>query len=262
MEDIGEISEVPGDGKGVVDGKSTPPPQDKVKFRLNASAKAAFTSNAQLSGDHSSGDFLAFPSIEAGYNNEFAKGFTFDFALRLESGLYARYDERAFIGYSAVATLDWRPKPNLPRIFISAEPYRYDNFDKGGKLTQAVGLAVGNDWGIPFNNGNSLLIVGYNFTNYISDPGKDNRNANRAVIGVTHTIRPQLYGQLLYSYNYDAYTDFDRHDSRHIVAANLTWQINQKLFATLGGSFVDSDSTQDRASYQSAGASLQLTWNY
>jgi hypothetical protein len=261
VEDIGEISETPGT---TTDGKTAaaPPEPKPVNFRFSASTRAAYTSNAQLSGNHGSNDFLFFPSIEAGYSNEFKKGFTFDVAARVESGLYARYDDRAFIGYSATATLDWRPRPTSPRIFISAEPYRYDNFDKGGLLTEAVGLCAGTDWGIPFNNGNSVAILGYNFTHYLSDPGIDTRNSNRAVVGVTHTLRPQVYGQLLYSYNYDNYTDFDRRDSRHIIAANVTWQVNRQLFATVGGSFVDNDSTQDHASYQSAGASLQITWHF
>jgi hypothetical protein len=261
IEDIGEIAETSSE---TVDGKTVgePEPDLRSKFRLSASTRATYTSNAQLSGNHGSGDFLFFPTIEGGFNTMLRNGFTFDVAARIDSGLYARYDERAFIGYGLTTTLDWRPKPNAPRLFISAEPYRYDNFDKGGKLTQAIGMAAGTDWGIPFNNGNSMAFVGYNFTHYLSDPSMDSRNAHRAVVGVTHTIRPQVYGQMLYAFNYDNYTDFDRRDFRHVIAANLTWQVNRHLFTTLSGTFIDNDSDQLRASYQSAGAALQLTWQF
>lgn len=261
IEDIGEITETSAETSG--DGKTVAPqPDSRSKFRLAASTRASYTSNAELTGNHSSSDFLFFPTIEGGYNTLLGSGFTFDFAARLDSGIYARYDDRSFVGYGATATLDWRPNPTAPRIFVSAEPYRYDNFDIGGKLTQAVGFSGGTDWGIPFNAGNSLLFVGYNFTHYVSDPSMDTRNSHRAVVGVTHTIRPQLFGQLLYAYNYDDYTNFDRDDSRHIVALNFTWQVNRHLFTTLSGTFIDNDATQDRASYQSAGAAVQLTWNF
>lgn len=261
VEDIGEIT---ADGAAVsADGKTiAPPPEPRTKFRFNANTRAQYTSNAQLSGNHSSSDFLAFPTIEAGLHTDLRQGFSFDLVGRIEPGLYARYDDRSFFGYSATATLDWRPRPTAPRLYISAEPYRYENFDIGGMLTSAVGLTVGTDWGIPFNQGYSAGFVGYNFTHYLSDPDIDDRNAHRAVIGVVHTIRPQLYGQLFYSFNYDNYTGFDRRDFRHIVGANLTWQLNRHIFATLSGSFVDNDSNQEHASYQSAGAGVQLTWQY
>jgi hypothetical protein len=262
IEDIGEIAEATGE---TYDGKTAvAPPADEMrsKFRFSASTRAAYTSNAQLSGNHGSGDFLFFPTIEGGYNVPLKNGFSFDAAARIESGIYARYDERTFIGYGATMTLDWRPRPTAPRIYISAEPYRYDNIDLGGLLTQAVGMTAGTDWGIPFNNGNSLAFIGYTYTYYLSDPSKDTRNSNRGVIGVTHTLAPQVYAQLLYTYAYDNYTGFDRHDSRQIVGANVTWQVNRHLFATLSGSFVDNDSTQNKASYQSAGGALQLTWQY
>ncbi len=259
IEDIGEIREV-----GEADPKGSPEPLPELpkKFRFSFRTAAQYTSNAQLSGNHSSSDFLFFPTLEAGYHTELRHGFSFDIAARLESGLYAKYDERAFIGYSATATLDWRPRPNAPRIFIGAEPYRYDSFDSGDLLTQAVGLSIGVDHGISFNEGNSMAFVGYNFTRYISDPSKDERNAHRAIVGVTHTIRPQLYGQLFYAFQYDNYTDFGRDDTRNVVGLSFTYQVNRHFFTTLSGNFVDNDSSQDRASYQSAGTALQFTFQY
>ncbi len=264
IEDIGEISAAVETETIGPDGKTAvvAPTQPRTKFRLSASTRAQYTSNAILSGNHGSGDALFFPSIEAGMHTELPRGFSFDFAARIESGLYTRYDDRSFVGYSGMATLDWRPRPNVPRLYISAEPYRYDNFDIGGLLTQAVGFSIGTDYGIPFNQGNSAGFLGYSFTHYLSDPSIDSRNSNRVVAGIVHTLRPQLYAQAFYSFVYDEYTDFDRRDFRHIDGANLTWQLNRHLFATLSGSFIDNDSDQEHASYQSAGAAIQLTLQY
>lgn len=262
IEDIGEIvatdtETIDPDGKTVA-----APPGPRTEFRLTASTRGQYTSNAILSGNHGSGDFLFFPTIEGGFHTDLRNGFSLDMVARVESGLYSRYDDRSFVGYGGTATFDWRPRPTAPRIFIGMEPYRYDNFDIGGLLTQAIGFTAGTDWGIPFNQGNSAGFIGYNFTHYLSDPDIDTRNAHRTVIGLVHTIRPQLYGQLFYSFNYDQYTSFDRRDFRHILGANVTWQVNRHLFATLSGSFIDNDSDQEHASYQMAGAALQLTLQY
>lgn len=262
IEDIGEITAVETEAIAPAGKTVEAPVEPRVKFRFNASTRAQYTSNAILSGNHGSGDVLFFPTIEGGLHTDLRNGFSLDLAARIESGLYARYDDRSFIGYGATGTLDWRPRPNAPRLYISAEPYRYDNFDIGGLLTQAVGFTIGTDYGIPFNQGNSAGFVGYNFTHYLSDPDIDTRNSHKAVVGVVHTIRPQMFAQLFYSFNYDNYTGFDRRDFRHIVGANLTWQVNRHLFATLSGSFVDNDSEQEHASYQSAGAAIQLTLQY
>lgn len=250
VEDLGEISE--DDGKGEL----------RSKFRANASLRSEYTSNAQLSGNHGSGDVLFYPTLEVGFKSDLGNGFGIDIASRLDATFYSRHDERAFIGYSANATLDWRAKPNLPRIYVSAEPYRYDSFDTGDLMTQAIGLTAGTDWGFAFNSGNSLAFVGYSFTNYFSDPSIDNRTAHRAIVGVVHQFRAQFYGQLFYSYQFNDYQDVDRDDSRHVLGASLTYQFNRQLFGTLSGSFIDSDSTQNRASYQSALVSGGLTFQF
>ena len=110
--------------------------------------------------------------------------------------------------------------------------------------------------------GNSLAFIGYNFTHYFSDPSVDNRGVHRAVVGVAHQFKPQLTGQIFYAYEFSDYEDVDRHDSRHVVAANMVYQFNRHLFGNVGGSFIDNDSTQDRASYQAVVGSLGLTWQF
>jgi hypothetical protein len=247
IEDLGEIKE------GA---------EDQVKYRANLSTIGTFTSNAKLSGNHGSGDFLFFPTLTGGLNKQLTKKISFDFEAKLESALYSRYSERSFAGYSALATLDYRHQANLPRLYISAEPYRYDSYDTGDLITQAVGLSVGTDWGYAFNRGNSLVLASYSFTEYLSDPSIDNRHTHRLIAGVAHQLRPQLFGQVLYTFMQTGFEDIDRRDFRHVVAANLIYQFNHHLFGTVSTSFVDNDSTQLRASYQSTGASIGLTWQF
>src|SRR5260221_13687625 len=127
VEDTGEIADT--GGGGGTEGKSIPEPQGlKGKFRFTVAARGEYTSNAKLSGNHSSGDFIGLPTIEGGYNVALGKYFTFDISTKVESGIYADNQDRGFLGYSANATLDYRPKVGLPRIYVTAEPYRYDSF--------------------------------------------------------------------------------------------------------------------------------------
>jgi hypothetical protein len=46
------------------------------------------------------------------------------------------------------------------------------------------------------------------------------------------------------------------------VGVTLTYQFSQQLFGSLSGSFIDSESTQDRASYQNALLSAGLTLQF
>jgi hypothetical protein len=154
------------------------------------------------------------------------------------------------------------PRPSLPRIYVSAEPYRFDSFDTGDLVTQAIGLSVGTDWGYAFNGDRSLFYIGYSFTDYLSDPQIDNRLAHRASLGVAHQFSDRLTGQFYYSYQYSNYQDINRHDSRHIVGATLVYRFSDHLFGSLSSALVDNDATQDRASYQSfvTGVGLSLQW--
>lgn len=262
VEDIGEISSA-GSSGGEADGKSMPPPEAlKGKFRFNVTTRGEYTSNANLSGNHSSSDFIGLPTVEGGYNVALGKYFTFDLATKVESGIYADQNNHSFIGYSANATLDFRPKVGLPRVYVTAEPYRYDSFDTGSRITQAIGVAAGTDWGISFNAGRSLAYAGYNYGRYFADPTIDNRNSHRVVVGLAHQLRQNLTGQLFYAWQYNDYTDIARHDSRNMVGLNLIYAISKNWYGSFTTSFVDNDSDFDRASYQSVTGSLGLSLQF
>jgi hypothetical protein len=221
--------------------------------------RGEFNTNARMTGNHTSGDLIFFPQVEVGFNAPLPHNFSFDISAKVESGIYTQYDERGFIGYSIISTLDWRPKLNWPRIYVGAEPYRYDSFDTGGKITQALGVTAGTDWGYGFNKGYSLAFVGYSATNYFADPTIDNRIQHRAIVGVTHQFSDRLIGTLFYQFSYADFQNVDRRDYRHLLGANLNYQFTKSIFGTATSTFADNDSTQDLASFQSFGLSLGVT---
>ena len=248
VEDIGVIEAADPDTLG-----------DKPAFRSNVQIRSEFTTNAKLTGNHSSGDLIFFPQIEVGFNTPLPHNFSFDIAARVESGIYTQNDERGFIGYSIISTLDWRPKLNWPRIYVGAEPYRYDSFDTGERITQAVGLTAGTDWGYAFNKGYSMAFVGYSFTNYFADPSIDNRTQNRAIVGVTHQFNQRMVGTLFYQFSYADFQNVDRRDYRHLLGATLTYQFSKSIFGSATSSFADNDSTADGSSFQGFSLSLGVT---
>lgn len=250
VEDIGEIVEKQGFNTL----------RDKLRF--NVTARAAYTTNAKLDGSHGSSDLLFLPTLEAGFHTPLGENFSFDLSTKLESATYAKYDERGFAGYSAIATIDYRFKKGLPRLYASVEPYRYDSYDTGDLITQAIGFTGGADWGFAFNAGRTLGFVGYSFSDYVSDPNIDSRLVNRAVIGLAHQIQSNLTGQLYYIYQYSDFTDFDREDSKNTIAGNLVYQLNQYWFGSLTAAYVNNDSDQNKASYESFSTSLGFTLQF
>ena len=248
IEDIGVIEESDSSGLG-----------GKPSFRSSVQIRSEFSTNAKLTGNHSSGDLIFFPQIEVGFNTPLPHHFSFDIAAKVESGIYTQNQESGFVGYSIISTLDWRPKLNWPRIYIGAEPYRYDSFDTGDKITQAVGVTAGTDWGYAFNKGYSMAFVGYSATNYFADPSLDNRSQHRAIVGVTHQFNERLIGTLFYQFSYADFQNVDRRDYRHLFGANLNYQFTRSIFGSLTSSFADQDSSQDFASFQAFTLSLGVT---
>jgi Putative beta-barrel porin 2 len=234
----------------------------KDKVRASVTIRGEYTSNAQLQGHHDSSDVILLPTFEIGYTQPINTKLSLDILAKVELGLYADYTEREFIGYSLKSTLDYHPRENMPRFFASVEPYRYDGLDVGEMITQAVGLGLGTSWGRAFNNGHSLFFTGYTFTHYIADPSIDTRNTHQVTAGLSQQFLPNLTGQLVYASQYSDFTDFDRHDSKHIIGVNLIYQISQKWFSTISGSWADNDSDTEEASYQSAGGAVGVTYSF
>lgn len=252
-EDIGVIEEV---------GSAANAAPSPSKFRMSVSTQSQYTSNALLSGSRSSSDFIFIPAVNAGYNLPLKHGFTLDLSAQIDSAVYASNDDRSFSAYSAQTTLDWRYKKDWPRIYVDAEPYRFDSFDSGGLITQAIGTGVGTDWGFAFNRNSSLFFVGSSFSHYFADPNVDSRSVGRAIVGVTQQIRQQVYAQVYYQYQYSSFDNISRNDSRNVLGLSVTWQLNKHLFTSINGSFINNLSTETNAPYKSANIGWGLNWQF
>ena len=231
-------------------------------FRASVNVKGDYTSNALLTGHHDSSDFIFTPVFEVGFNYPLGPKFSLDVGAKVELGLYGDNDDRDFAGYSIKTTLDYHPKQNAPRFFVAIEPYRYDSLDLGELISQAVGFSTGTDWGYAFNNGHSLFFTGYTFSAYVADPSSDTRTAHRVIIGVSHQFSTTVTSSLFYAWQYSDFTHADRHDSKHLIGLNVIYQFQQNWFGSLSGSFSDNDSDVNSATYQAAGASLGVTYQF
>jgi hypothetical protein len=232
------------------------------KFRASVNVKGDYTSNALLTGHHASNDFIFTPVLDVGFTQPLGPKFTLDIDAKTMLGVYVNHAERDFIGYSMMATLDWHPKPNLPQLYASVEPYRYDGTDIGDMITEAFGIHVGTNWGHAFNNGHSLFFTGYTFSTYFADPSVDTRNEHRIVVGVSHEFRRDLTGTLFYAWQYSDFTHDDRRDSKNLVGLSLVYQFRQNWFGTLGAAIADNDSNVNTATYQAAWSSLGVTYQF
>jgi hypothetical protein len=232
------------------------------KLRFNVDFRTAYTTNALMRGNNSSSDVLFLPTLEAGFHTALSSHMNFDLDTKIEEATYSRFQDHGFMGYSAQATLDYHIKEGLPRFYAMIEPYRYDSFDTGQLQTEAIGFTGGTDWGIAFNGGRTLGFVGYSFSDYLSDPDIDTRLVHRVVAGFAHQVRSNLTAQLYYVYQYSNFTDFDRSDSKNAVSANLIYQFNDHWFGSWTSSFINQESTQPHAAYQSFNTSLGLSFHF
>lgn len=231
-------------------------------LRGDLQVRGDYVTNAKLLGDHSSSDFITFPTAEAGYNTPLGHGFTLDLVARSESAIYSEYDNRSFWGFSGSGFLDWRYKPNAPRIFAGVEPYYYSAWESGRRLSEAMVFSTGIDHSYVFNKNRTLLTIGYKFSEHFAAPSLDDRDVHRVILGITHEFKPRFYGQLFYQYQFSDYTNESRRDSRNIVGTNFIYEFTAHLYGSAGADYIDNSSTQRLAKYQDFTAHAGLTLQF
>jgi hypothetical protein len=248
-EDIGDMSKEAGDGAVT------------SRFRFNVQTRAEYVTNARLQGDHDDSDFLLLPKIEAGYNLPLGKGLSLDFLGRLEAIGYLSDEDRSIYGASGAVTLGYQPKVNWPRFYGAVEPYHYDSAS-GDTDAEAVAFVGGVEQEHVLNAGRTLLWGGYQFSNFQADPGLDNRNSHRGIIGVTHQLRPNMFGQLYYSYQFTTFRQYDRDDYRHLAGATFLYQFTDRCFGSVSATFIDNDSEFSTANYQNFALGAGLSYQF
>lgn len=217
---------------------------------INFDTRIEYNTNAELLGSGGDGDFLFIPALSVNYGVPLTDKFSFQASAAVESFLYTRFDENSFWGFTGVAQFRYDIAPEWPTLFIGTQPYHFNLVQGGGKLTQAVSLAVGLENGHFFNNYNTYLFYGYQYSRYYTSPSFDDRNSHRFLVGVSQRLVGPLSAQLFYSYQYTNFRNYARDDNRHLVGLNLIYEISPAWSARLTTSFVDNDSSLALASYQ------------
>jgi hypothetical protein len=232
------------------------------RVHFTASLRTEFVSNALSVGNHGSGDFLLLPSINAAFEEPLNHGFSLSFNARTESFIYSKFDGSSFWGFSGSVLLSYQPTTDSLRVYAGIEPSWYASMRSGDQLSEALGISTGIQKEWAFNRDQTVFFLGYHFTSHVSSPAADNRNAHRITVGLTQQIRPSLYGQLYYSYQYSDYTSAPRHDSRNLCGLNLVHRINNHWSANASAYFADNDSTAALASYQTLGIGIGASYQF
>jgi hypothetical protein len=241
------------------------------RIRFTTSLYGEFVSNAEAIGNHTSGDFLFIPTVSAALEQQLGHGVSLDFNVRTEAFIYAIYDELSFWGFSGSLLLRYQPTNEWPKFYAGIEPYWYSNIHKGSRgaeirtgssISNALAVSAGIDKDWAFNRDQTILFVGYNLSHFFSSPATDNRTSHRFTVGLTQQIRPSLFGQVFYSYQFLDYTDVNRRDSRNFVGMNLVYQFDEHWFTKASTYFVDNNSSQSVASYQTFGIGLAVGYNF
>jgi len=249
QEDIGDIH--PASNAGIMS-----------YFHGQASVNTQYTSNAPLYHSKDEADFLISPLLEGGFTAPLSKFFKVDVEARLEDYTYASHQSLGFYGVSGNADLEYRYKPVWPRIYAGVEPYYYLSYDTGNRLTTAIGPVAGIDQTLSINRGKTLLLIAYHFGQYFASPGINTYQAHTATISLTQQIKPDLYAQLYWQYQYSIYTIADRDESRDIIGVSLIHQFTPTTFLSVFVNYVDNASNNSLAKYTTANAGVSLVWQY
>lgn len=227
------------------------------KFRVTVTTGAEYTSNARRMGSHGSDDVVWTPALEVGYATPLGHGFSLDAIARVDAALFSDHHEQSFGGYSSSLFLNYRCRPNLPRIYAGSEAYRFER-RFGDKITQAAVPKIGIDHGIAFNKDRSAVFFGYDYGIFLTSPDLDSRDAHRLIAGLSHQAAPSVFVQTFYSFMFSDYDEYRREDSRNLVALNVIYQFTPHFFGTLTTSYQHNHSTFELASYESVTAGVMF----
>jgi hypothetical protein len=182
--------------------------------------------------------------------------------IRLEDFTYASHQSLGFYGLSSDADLEYRYKPVWPRVYVGTEPYYYLTYATGNKLTSAIGPVAGVDQTLSINRGKTLFFMGYHFGQYYSAPAVDTRQSHAITLALTQQIKPDLYAQLYYQWQYSRYTIFGRDEDRNVVGVSFIHQFNPVTFLSLFVNYVDNASNNSLAKYTTVNVGASLVYQY
>lgn len=234
-------------------------PAAAPKFRVTVQMNVEHQSNAALSPAHHVDDWLLLPSLEAGWNTPLGRGFSLDLAVRADLAKYFRLDANTYWGSSATALLEYRARPQWPRIYVGGQGYRYDLIDLSREITRAGALLAGFDVSWAFHGGRTQLAAGYQFAKYWASPAVEDRVSNAVFVTATRQLHGALYAQVAYSFQATALDRqsildreglHDRNDNRQTVSAGLIYAFSNDAFLRLYATYLRNHSNNPFADYE------------
>jgi hypothetical protein len=231
-------------------------------FHVEATVNAQYTSNAPLYHSKDEADFLVAPVVEGQFTAPLNKYFKVNAEARIEDFTYASHQTLGFYGSSGNLDVEYRYKPTWPRIYVGTEPYYYFTYATGDRLTSAIGPVGGVDQTISINRGKTLLLLAYHFGQYYAAPSADTRDSHTLTASLTQQIRPDLYAQLYYQYQFSKYTIAGRDENRNVVGVSFIHQFTPDTFLSLFANYVDNASNNTLAKYTTANVGLSMVYQY
>jgi hypothetical protein len=236
----------------------------EVFYRLGLFNDIEYQSNADLQGNGGSGAVLFNPGVEGGLTWDFAPQLKLDVSGRVESGIYEGISDQDYWGADSAVKLKYQYSKYYPEFYVGPRLYRFQSFDDGDLLSEAVMAVTGLNYGYNIRQTGTYPFVNLQYQHQWVTPSALERDVYRATVGVTQELYKALFLQAYYEYRYSDYQNTNRSDRRNILGSALIWQPLSYLTLRLNFNFIDNDSSVERAQYQTfnGGLGSALSWKF
>jgi hypothetical protein len=233
------------------------------RSRLSIDNELAYQSNAEFDGRGGESDFVWFPSVAGSATYRVSDLLSIEGRAALQSGVYADLTELDFWGVTGEVLArrglgaDWS-------VYGGVEAYDYQALENGDSLSRALAPAAGFTYQRYYAASRTSAFADIGVKHRYTNPASDERDEFKLALGVTRQIADQVYAQGYYEYRYANYEEGGREDQRHFLGASLIYLFSDSLRASLGVSFIDNNSNQPGADYQTfnAGLGTSVSWEF
>ena len=112
-----------------------------------------------------------------------------------------------------------------------------------------------------FHSGRTRLSNGYQFANYWAFPLSEDRMTHTLFAAITRQLAGSLYAQGSYTWQYTAFENQARYDSRHNIALALLYALNDRTALRLYMNFVRNESSAPPADYENFSSGLGVSFS-
>ena len=236
-------------------------PGRSPRFRLGASTSIEHQSNAALLPSGPRDDWASTSFFDAGWNPALSESLSFDLSLRSEITGYFHLDQLSYWGPMTSALFDFHPRANWPHAYAGGQLYRYDRIRSGAEITSAGAVLAGLEQSWDFHSGRTRLSIGYQFANYWAFPLSEDRMTHTLFVAITRQLAGSLYAQGSYTWQYTAFENQARYDSRHNIALALLYALNDRTALRLYMNFVRNESSAPPADYENFSSGLGVSFS-